>query len=311
MTVWEGQRYDAVGKPHEGWGQRIDSLALSGDEAVVDVGCGTGRDVASVLPRLPRGRVVAVDASVSMLEQVRSRVGDDARVTLVQADLHEPLPLTAGSFDTVMSVAALHWLRDHERVWAHLAALLAPGGRLAVECGAAGNIASIIQAVVDVAGADGVPLWTFAGVEDTAARLEAADFVDIEVTTRSAPVRFPDRAQFITYLRTVALHALPIAVLEEIASRLDAPVVDYVRLEVRARARTTGGGTVAPFRHAVRLRGSGRPDHPRAEHRLDGGLQGHAPASRCGPIHRPAPRAPRRPRDDGEGCGRGLRVNSS
>lgn len=236
MTVWEGRLYDAVDKPHEGWGRRItDSLALSGEEVVVDVGCGTGRDVASLLPRLPHGRVVAVDASPSMLEQLRARVGDDPRVTLVQADLHEPLPLAAGSFDAVMSVAALHWLRDHEHVWSHLATLLVPGGQLAVECGAAGNIASITRVVADVAGADAVPPWTFAGVEETVARLQAAGFVDIEVTTRSAPVRFPVRAEFITYLRTLALHALPTAVLEEIASRLDAPVADYVRLEVRAR----------------------------------------------------------------------------
>ncbi len=167
---------------------------------------------------------------------MRSRVGDDARVALVQADLHDPLPLAARSADVVVSVAALHWLQDHEQVWHRLGRLLAPGGRLAVECGAAGNIARVVEAVVAVAGADAVPRWTFAGAEETEVRLEAAGLVDIDVTTRSAPARFRDREEFITYLRTLALHDLPTTVLESIASRLEDPVVDYVRLEVRARA---------------------------------------------------------------------------
>lgn len=158
MTSWSGDRYDALRLPHEEWGQRVvDDLVLTGDELVADVGCGTGRDLALLLDLLPAGRIVAVDASASMLDRVRERVGDDPRVSVVQADLHDPLPLPAGAFDAVMSVAALHWLRDHETIWGQLAGLLRPGGQLAVECGGAGNIARVVDAVERVSGRVAVP----------------------------------------------------------------------------------------------------------------------------------------------------------
>jgi trans-aconitate 2-methyltransferase len=54
----------------------------------MDAGCGTGRLTALLLERLPRGRVVAVDASVEMLEQAKRNLHDALdRVHFIQADL--------------------------------------------------------------------------------------------------------------------------------------------------------------------------------------------------------------------------------
>jgi trans-aconitate 2-methyltransferase len=68
---WDAASYDPLPLPHERWGQRLlATLPLAGDETVLDVGAGTGRDTAALLDRLPRGRVVAVDGSAAMLEQI-------------------------------------------------------------------------------------------------------------------------------------------------------------------------------------------------------------------------------------------------
>src|ERR1700684_430092 len=73
---WDAASYDALPLPHEQWGQRLlATLPLAGDETVLDVGAGTGRDTAALLDRLPRGRVVAVDGSAAMLDRLRSPLG--------------------------------------------------------------------------------------------------------------------------------------------------------------------------------------------------------------------------------------------
>ena len=72
---------------------------------------------------------VGVDSSEAML--ARTRDIDEPGMRFVRADIAEwtsPSPL-----DVVFSNAALQWLDDHERLFARLRGLLAPGGVLAVQ----------------------------------------------------------------------------------------------------------------------------------------------------------------------------------
>jgi trans-aconitate 2-methyltransferase len=245
LREWNARRYDALPLPHLGWGQRtIERLDPAADATVLDAGCGTGRDAEVLLARLTTGRVVAVDGSRQMLDRLRERLADDlSRVDVVLADLGRPLPVP-GPVDAVLSVAAFHWVPDHDALFANLAAVLRPGGRLATDCGGAGNIAGVSAAVDAVAGPQPSP-WNFAGVAATRRRLEAAGFTDIDVQLRADPARFDERAQFCEYLQMVVLggqlERLPVeqhaAFVENVADRLPEPVVDYVRLEITATRR--------------------------------------------------------------------------
>jgi trans-aconitate 2-methyltransferase len=116
---WDAATYDALPLPHHRWGRGVlSALPLVGDEVVLDVGAGTGRDTEALLGRLPRGHVLAVDGSASMLERLRARLTavPADRLTVLQADLRQPLALD-GPVDAVFSVATLHWLPDHPAVF--------------------------------------------------------------------------------------------------------------------------------------------------------------------------------------------------
>jgi trans-aconitate 2-methyltransferase len=240
---WDASRYDALPLPHLRWGLRtIDRLAPVGSETVLDAGCGTGRDAGTLLERLPTGRVIAVDGSVRMLERLRERLAADLdRVDVVLADLSKPLPIVT-PVDAVLSVAAFHWIQDHDSLFENLAAVLRPGGRMAIDCGGQGNIASVAAVVEDLLGPQPSP-WNFAGIEDTRRRLDAAGFTELDVRLVPDPARFQDDAELRAYLLTVMLGGqldrMPQeqheSFVQAVADRLPGPVVDYVRLEITCR----------------------------------------------------------------------------
>ena len=240
---WDARTYDRVANPQTGWGRVVlDRLPLAGDERVLDAGCGSGRVTELLAERLPRGRVVALDASASMIAAARERLavfGD--RIEYVTADLGRPLPL-AGPVDAILSTATFHWVPDHDALFANLAAVLRPGGRLVAQCGGVGNIASI-RAILATIGDGWLGASHYETPMDTVERLDASGFVDIEVWLTDEPTRFEAGAPFETFLRTVILGAhvdrLPEderdAFVHGVAERLPEPMVDYVRLNIIAR----------------------------------------------------------------------------
>lgn len=240
---WDASTYDALPLPHTRWGQlTLADLPLAGHETVIDIGCGTGRDTAALLDRLPRGRVVAVDGSPQMLDRLRSKLRDHLdRIDIIETDIQTTLGLTTPA-DAAFSVAAFHWLEDHEKAFRNVAEALKPGGRFVVDCGGRGNIATVAAAVDDVLGRPSS--WpNFAGVEQTKARLARAGFEDVKVWLRPDPARLEPGEQLESYLATIILGAhlpeLPEddheSFVRAVAARLDEPVIDYVRLNMRAQ----------------------------------------------------------------------------
>jgi trans-aconitate 2-methyltransferase len=240
-TEWDAGSYERVSEPQVEWGRAVLArIPLRGDEDVLDAGCGTGRVTRLIAERVPRGNVVGVDASAAMGDEAARRLADLApRVRVRRADLLE-LELDA-PVDAVISTATFHWIRDHDTLFTRLRAALKPGGRLVAQCGGAGNIASI-QRVLATTGDGWLGAVHFETVLDTARRLDAAGFVDIECWLTDAPTWFEAGEPFETYLRTVVLGAhlegLPPSEHEDfvraVAAGLDEPMIDYVRLNITA-----------------------------------------------------------------------------
>lgn len=243
VREWDARTYDSLPLPHTEWGRRtLARLDLRGVERVLDAGCGTGRDTQLLLELAPDASVVAVDGSRAMLEQLRIRMADQShRVEILHADLTKPLPLE-GHVDAAYSVAAFHWISDHDALFRNLAGVLRPGGQFVADCGGQGNAARIVVAIEDVLG-ESPAIWNFAGAEETERRLEDSGFTDVEVALDPDPCRLEPGEQFESYLATIVLGAhldrLPEeeheAFVRAVVERLAEPVVDYVRLTLSAR----------------------------------------------------------------------------
>jgi trans-aconitate 2-methyltransferase len=238
---WAASEYDDLRLPHQAWGrQLVNRLQLKGSERVLDAGCGTGRDTALLRRRWPGVRVVAVDASHQMLERARLRLAGDPHVELVHADLARPLPLTS-NVDAVVSVAAFHWIRDHEALFGNLHHVMRPGATLTAECGGRGNLSAVNAAVARVIGEE-IQDWEFPSAAETRRRLAGCGFDDLQIRLRPDTFRVENPEILHRYLATVVLGShldrLPATehhqFLTQVAEALAEPVIDYVRLEITA-----------------------------------------------------------------------------
>jgi trans-aconitate 2-methyltransferase len=241
---WDAATYHRLSGPQVDMaGALLDRLDLSGDETVLDAGCGSGRVTAMLLERLPRGHVVAVDQAPSMVEHAREALPRD-RVTVLQASLTE-LVLDS-QVDVVFSNAVFHWVPDHDRLFSRLFSTLRPGGRMVAQCGGEGNVARFHRAAREAAAEEPFARWfagwegpwNFAGPQETARRLERAGFSAVATWLEPYPVVPDDPGN---YLRTVCLgyhlehlpEELRDPYVEAVLRRAD-PELDYVRLNITA-----------------------------------------------------------------------------
>jgi SAM-dependent methyltransferase len=96
--------------------------AVTGCDAVLDLGCGTGR----LLAALPAARRLGVDVSAGMLAHARAR-----GLPVLRADAHQ-LPLATGSVDGIVAGKGVFRYLDPARAFAECARVLRPGGTLAL-----------------------------------------------------------------------------------------------------------------------------------------------------------------------------------
>ncbi|HET9975413.1 MAG TPA: class I SAM-dependent methyltransferase, partial [Streptosporangiaceae bacterium] len=107
---------------------RLSACVPAAAAAVLDVGCGDGFLAARLARRVPL--VVGIDIDAPVLSRARARF-PDTPVTWCHGDILTQ-PLEPGSFDAVVSNAALHHLPDARAALRRLSQLVRPGGNLAV-----------------------------------------------------------------------------------------------------------------------------------------------------------------------------------
>jgi ubiquinone/menaquinone biosynthesis C-methylase UbiE len=112
---------------------RYTLLNLCSGDQVIDVGCGLGdnaREIAALVA--PRGKVVAIDSSASMVAQARRRSQElDLAVEFAPGDAHQ-LQFADDRFAACWCERVLQHLSDPNRAIAEMVRVTRPGGRLVV-----------------------------------------------------------------------------------------------------------------------------------------------------------------------------------
>jgi demethylmenaquinone methyltransferase/2-methoxy-6-polyprenyl-1,4-benzoquinol methylase len=94
--------------------------------SIVDLGCGTGRLEAQLLPRIGEGSITAIDFSPAMIEKAALRC-PDPRVTWLCRDVRET-GLASSSAGLVLCFDAFPHFPDSHDVLAEVVRWLRPGG---------------------------------------------------------------------------------------------------------------------------------------------------------------------------------------
>ena len=122
----------------------LDQLAWTGRERVLDVGCGRGLMLVGAAKRLTTGSAAGIDLwqeedlsgnrPEATLENARLE-GVAERIEVHTADMRQ-LPFPDASFDTVLSMSAIHnvyWAPGRAAALAEIARVLKPGGTVLIE----------------------------------------------------------------------------------------------------------------------------------------------------------------------------------
>jgi len=129
MTEWKASEYARISALQHAMAEEVLSLLqLKGNEQVLDIGCGNGKNTIEIATRVPQGSVIGVDFSADMVAFAKANYATTSHPNLkfeVADARHLPFQ---SQFDLVVSFNALHWVPDQALALQSIHAVLKPGG---------------------------------------------------------------------------------------------------------------------------------------------------------------------------------------
>ncbi len=194
----------------------IERARLSPGDAVLDIGTGYGEPALQAARAVaPLGRVVLQDLSGPMLDIARERLADadlqDVELDVLEGDA-EDLDLPAGSFDAIVSRAALMYLVDVVGTLARLRSLLRAEGRLSASVWGPPDrvaFAAPLPLILEELGLPAPPPerpgpFTLGNRQQLDHLVAQAGFVEVETGIESAVWELPSREAATRFLQEVA-----------------------------------------------------------------------------------------------------------
>lgn len=125
--------YDQGGNMASCWGrvsgQALTLLAPPARGTVVDVGCGTARELARMAAARTPAHFIGIEPAPNMRRIAALRASALDNVSIADGRF-EQLPMATGSVDYLYSILAFHWTTDARRSAAEIARVLRPSGEM-------------------------------------------------------------------------------------------------------------------------------------------------------------------------------------
>ena len=179
---------------------------------ILDLGTGTGRNLALLHQRYPNARLLAMDIAMGMLQQAKKRFRHDlglrrwlpgaTALGLFTGDA-EQIPLADNSVDLVFANLSLQWCEPRQ-VFKEIQRVLAPGGLLVYTSLGPETLTELRQAWATV---DDYPhVNVFYDVLDIGNAMTAAGLQDCVLDVEPYTLQYPDAMMIMRDLKTLGAH---------------------------------------------------------------------------------------------------------
>jgi phosphoethanolamine N-methyltransferase len=181
--IW-GEGFLSPGGPRE-VAAILEGIDLGGTE-VLDIGCGLGAIDLLLVREHGAARVTGIDVEQPLIDRAKRAVAAAGLTGRIDVQLVEPGPLAFpdATFDVVFSKDSIIHISDKAALYAEVLRILRPGGLFVASDWLAGGgkpYSAPMRAWLDIVGIS----FDMETPENTAAALEAAGFVGVELRDRN------------------------------------------------------------------------------------------------------------------------------
>ncbi len=210
LYEFNGKKYKKASTHQRQWGAKlIAELDLKGNEHILDLGCGDGALSAQLADLVPKGSVIGVDASQSMIDVAQNHKSNN--LSFLRKDINS-LDFE-GEFDLVFSNAALHWIKDHKTLLNRIYRSLRDNGIIRFNFGGEGNCPHLFKAIKSAMTqrrysryfSDFAWPWFMPSVGEYKALVQQIPFRDIRVWGENADRYFPNSNAMIKWVEQPSL----------------------------------------------------------------------------------------------------------
>ncbi|MGL4773609.1 MAG: class I SAM-dependent methyltransferase [Clostridium sp.] len=144
---FDGEKYKKFSTHQKEWGNKIiDGLEIGADFNILDLGCGDGVLTNNISHIAHRGKTIGIDASKGMIDIAKQIKGDNLEFRLM--DINN-LSFNE-KFDVIFSNAALHWVKNHEKLLESCKCILNEGGQIRFNFAGDGNCRTFFRVVKEI-----------------------------------------------------------------------------------------------------------------------------------------------------------------
>jgi trans-aconitate 2-methyltransferase len=211
---------------------------MTGNECVLDIGCGVGNITAMIAEKLLNGSIIGIDSSPDMIAYAQRNYPVERYPNLSFLLKNASELDFVDKFDIVFSNACMHWIKNHLPVLRGIQRSLHSGGRIMLQMGGRDNAKQILEVIAILMN---LPKWSpyfinfdipygFYGPEEYRGWLAETSLVTKRLELVPKDMTHENTYKFAAWIRTTWLpytQSVPVSLREQFIDEL---VTEYVKL---------------------------------------------------------------------------------